>query len=138
MNTSLIQLERTLIPWLPYIFGLWMLLAVYLTLAPPELLSSAAKAGSPELGHVILFGGWTLLFGSLILANTRRKISIFTIVLTGIIFGACIEVLQIFMPFSRTGSWADIGFNTVGAVSAGCFIYIYKYKLRKKKAKKQR
>ncbi|MFW6348557.1 MAG: VanZ family protein, partial [Cyclonatronaceae bacterium] len=59
----------------------------------------------------------------------RQNISVLLIVLAGILFGALIEVLQILMPFSRTGEWTDIGFNTIGALLAGGLLLLYKKRL---------
>lgn len=130
MISLLKKLETLITPWLPYLFAGWMLLATYFTLVPVDLLSSAAKVGNPNLGHVVLFGGWTLLLGLLLITYyKRRNVSVVLIVLAGIFFGALIEVLQILMPFSRTGEMGDIGFNTIGAVLAGVVLFAYKKRL---------
>lgn len=139
MISLLKKLETFLTPWLPYLFMSWMAFATYLTLVPPDLLNSASKLGNPKLGHVVLFGGWTLLFGLLLITYYKRQnISVWLIVLAGIVFGACIEALQYLMPFSRTGTLADIGFNTIGAMAAGSILFLYKKKLRSREKKKAR
>lgn len=127
------RLEPYFAIWIPYLFVGWMALATYLTLVPADLLTSAAKVGNPKVGHVILFGGWTLLFGLLLIIYFRRQnISVILIVAAGIAFGAFIEFLQYMMPFSRSGTLADIGFNTIGAVMAGGIIYMYKKTLHER------
>jgi glycopeptide antibiotics resistance protein len=118
---------RRIAPFLPVLFAVWMLLAMYLTLFPSDLLTSAARLGNPKLGHVILFGGWTFLFGLLLFEYfKKRSFSILAIVLAGILFGAAIELMQYLMPFDRSGSLADIGFNTVGAAGAGLMLWLYR------------
>ena len=121
------KLLEKLSPFLPLLLLLWMGLALYLTLSPGDLLTSAAKMGNPKVGHVILFGGWTLLFGlTLIVYFGRSSVSILLIVVAGIVFGAIVEVLQSLMPFDRQGSLSDVGLNTIGAVIAGLMLLFLK------------
>ena len=131
------KLETLITPWLPYLFLSWMGLATYFTLVPIDLLNSAAKMGDPNLGHVVLFGGWTLLFGLLLITYYKRQnVSVLVIVAAGIVFGAFIELLQFMMPFSRTGTLGDIGFNTIGALLAGGLLFLYKKRLYNRQEKK--
>ncbi len=104
-----------------------MALALYLTLFPGDLLTSAARLGNPKVGHVILFGGWTLLFGlTIMLYFEKKSISILLIVISGIVFGAIVELMQFMMPFDRSGSLYDVGLNTIGAGIAGIMLLIFK------------
>ncbi|MCH8558344.1 MAG: VanZ family protein [Balneolia bacterium] len=121
------RLLKKLAPFLPFLLLLWMGLALYLTLFPGDLLTSAARLGNPKVGHVILFGGWTLLFGlTVMIYFGRSTVSIFLIVLAGILFGAVVEVMQFMMPFDRQGSVTDVGLNTIGAVIAGLMLLLFK------------
>jgi len=107
-----------------YLF-IWMCLALYLPLFPTELLISAAKLGNPKVGHIILFGGWTFLFGlTMMVFFEKPGISLILVVIAGILFGALVEGLQYLMPHGRTGSLADVGFNTIGAVAAGAVLFV--------------
>jgi hypothetical protein len=116
-----ISFERLIKPLLPFLFGLWMIIVLYLTIAPPTMIKTASTIINPGLGHVILFGGWTLLLGFTLLINLERKdLSLFVLWISGILFGACIELMQYLMPFGRSGSFVDIGLNTIG-----CTIAVY-------------
>ncbi|MCH8569473.1 MAG: VanZ family protein [Balneolales bacterium] len=124
---SLNQFEKTIAPFLPMLLLVWMCLALWLTLFPSELISSAAKLGNPKLGHVILFGGWTFLLGiTLMLTFDMTKISILLIIVAGVVFGAFVELLQYLMPFNRSGNITDILFNTVGCLLAGSLLAFYR------------
>lgn len=114
-------------PVLPLLLLGWMILALYLTLFPGEMLVAAARWGNPKLGHVILFGGWTFLFGLNMMVFFRRPFfPIYATLLIGILFGASIEMMQTLMPYGRTGTLADIGYNSVGVVIAGVLLWIYR------------
>lgn len=116
-----ISFERFLKPLLPFMFGIWMIIVIYLTIAPPSMLKTASTVIHPGLGHVILFGGWTLLLGFTLLINLEKKdLSLFVLWISGILFGAFIELMQYIMPFGRSGSLVDIGLNTIG-----CTIAVY-------------
>ncbi len=120
-------------PFLPVLLFFWMVLAMYLTLFPAEFITTAAKLGNPKLGHVILFGGWTFLFGiTMMIYFEKPRISLFLVVLAGIVFGGFVELLQYLMPYDRTGSPADVGFNTIGAVAAGAALFFLRKKIEPK------
>lgn len=112
---------------LPVLLIGWMFLALYLTLFPGEMLVTAARWGNPKLGHIILFGGWTFLFGLNMMVYFKRPFfPIYLMLIMGIIFGAVVEMMQFMMPYGRTGTLADIGFNTAGVMAAGLLLWIYR------------
>lgn len=120
-------LLKHIAPVLPLLLLGWMILALYLTLFPGDMLITAARWGNPKLGHVILFGGWTFLFGLNMMVYFRRPFfPIYITLLIGIFFGAAVEMMQGLMPFGRTGTLADIGFNTIGVGIAGLLLWGYR------------
>ncbi|MCC5934029.1 MAG: VanZ family protein [Balneolales bacterium] len=116
-------------PVLPLLLFGWMILAMYLTLFPGDMLVSAARWGNPKLGHVILFGGWTFLFGmNMMVFFNKPRFPVFLMILIGIIFGAIVELMQFAMPYGRSGMVSDIGYNAVGASLAGLMLWFYRSK----------
>lgn len=112
-------IERFLRPVLPFLFTAWMIIVLYFTIAPPELIRTASSWIHPGFGHVVLFGGWTTLLGFTLLINMKKNsLPLFIIWLSGVLFGAVIEVLQFVMPYGRTGSLTDVGLNTIGCTVA--------------------
>ncbi|AXJ00031.1 VanZ like family protein [Cyclonatronum proteinivorum] len=104
-----------------------MILALYLTLFPGDMLVTAARWGDPKLGHIILFGGWTFLFGlTMIVFFKRPFFPLYAMLIIGILFGATVEMMQALMPYGRTGSLADIGYNTIGVSLAGLLLWLYR------------
>lgn len=126
-----ISFERFIKPLLPFLFGIWMIAVVYLTIAPPTMIKTASTIIHPGLGHVILFGGWTLLLGFTLLINLGKKnLSLFVLWIAGILFGAFIEFMQFVLPFGRSGSFIDIALNTIGCTLAVYILAAYQ-KFRK-------
>jgi len=122
-----ISIEQRIQPLLPFLFGIWMIIVLYFTIAPPAMIQSASSFIHPALGHVILFGGWTLLLGFTLLINLKRhRFSLFILWISGIGFGAIIELLQYLLPFERSGSFLDIGLNTIGCTIAVLVLLIYR------------
>ncbi len=90
-----------------------------------QLAVSSSLFSFSKLGHFGMFGGWTGLVGLyyLIVKNNLNP-PLLAITLSGIMFGAGIEILQHIMPFNRTGSMVDIFYNSLGCITAH-FILIY-------------
>lgn len=67
------------------------------------------------------------MFGlTIMLYFEKKSISILLIVISGIVFGAIVELMQFMMPFDRSGSLYDVGLNTIGAGIAGIMLLIFK------------
>ncbi len=119
MNFLSPGLKQALKYIIPILFVFWMLVSLYLTLFPSELLIERSKMHHPKIGHVILFGGWTFLLGlTQIFSRGKYTQPLWVVFLAGVAFGASVELLQFVLPFDRQGSIIDIGYNTIGSTIA--------------------
>lgn len=91
---------------------------LFATLSPSDLIGGGRLGSYDKLGHVILFGSWTYLFGIYRYVYQPNKPSLFTIFLVGVLFGISVEVLQYLLPFDRSADLFDIAFDAIGAFIA--------------------
>lgn len=97
-----------------------------LTLIPAGMLSHNQIFSYDKLGHMLLFGSWTLLLGiyhSIAYTNNTNLLVIF---LLGISFGIFIEILQYSLPFlNRHADIYDILFDAIGCLLAVWVLKIF-------------
>lgn len=124
---NILLFEKIMRPLLPFFFSVWMILLMYLTIAPPSMIKAASSLIHPGLGHVILFGGWTVLLGFTLIINFKKAdVSLFLLWFAGVGFGAIIEMLQLVLPYGRQGSITDVLLNTVGCTIAVIILNFYR------------
>jgi hypothetical protein len=127
---NILLFEKIMRPLLPFLFTIWMFIVMYLTIAPPSMIKAASTIIHPGLGHVILFGGWTVLLGFTLIINLKKAdVSLILLWFAGVGFGAFIEILQVILPFGRHGSITDALLNAVGCTIAVVILNYYR-KLR--------
>ncbi|MFU8859856.1 MAG: VanZ family protein [Cyclonatronaceae bacterium] len=104
---------------IPFLFGIWMLITLYLTAMPAKYLVESRVFQYDKLGHFALFGGWAFLYG-LFMMYYRRKtdVGLNRIFWIGFLFGAFIEMYQYLMPVNRSGSIYDLAANALGCLAA--------------------
>ena len=104
---------------IPFLFGIWMLITLYLTVMPAEYLVESRVFQYDKLGHFALFGGWAFLYG-LFMMYYRRKtdVGLNRIFWIGFMFGAMVEMYQYLMPVNRSGSLYDLSANALGCLAA--------------------
>lgn len=98
------------------LFGLLTLLMLILTLIPAGSLGPSPIWSYDKLGHFLLFGSWTFLFGAYLYVNNSYKLNLFTIFFVGVSFGILIEVFQYLLPFGRSAELFDIAFDSLGCL----------------------
>lgn len=104
---------------LPYILLVWTLIILYLTMAPSDTLPDSVIFDYDKLGHLAVFGGWTMFVGLFILVSLEKLyFPMKWIALSGFLFGGLIEILQYVTPFNRSASWADAVANGIGCAFA--------------------
>lgn len=101
---------------IPSLFVLLTLIMLFLTLVPANTLGSSAIWGYDKLGHFLLFGSWTFLFGAFLYINNTYKLNLFTTFFVGVSFGIIIEVFQYLLPFNRSADLFDIAFDSLGCL----------------------
>lgn len=102
---------------------------LYLTLSPPDEIPKQALFKFDKAGHFIIFFGWTSLFGLLRVAQSGKKARLISILLSAILFGLMIELLQHMMPFKRNAEMLDMVSNVAGSLTALFPIYILRKKV---------
>ncbi len=101
----------------------WSLVAFVLLLCPQAQTTGEVSISTANLGHLLLFGGWTVLAGLAQLSAAAERINLRVLWIGMVLLGALTELLQALLPFDRTGSLFDVFLNAVG-VSLGCaFLY---------------
>ncbi len=124
---NILLFEKIMRPVLPLLFSVWMVLLMYLTIAPPSMIKAASSFINPGLGHVILFGGWTVLLGFTLIINLKKiDVSLLLLWVAGVGFGAIIEILQLVLPYGRQGSVTDVLLNAVGCTIAVLILSFYR------------
>jgi glycopeptide antibiotics resistance protein len=130
MNTSLFR-NPYIIRSIPWIIGIWTIIILYLTVTPSDSLGDYKLFEYDKLGHAVIFGGWTFLLGMTQLVYRKKTEALmWPIALTGILFGATIELMQYILPFNRNASWEDIIANIVGCVLALVLLLYIKRNIR--------
>ncbi|TVQ12884.1 MAG: hypothetical protein EA364_07710 [Balneolaceae bacterium] len=112
---------------IPFLFGIWMLITLYLTAMPAEYLVKSRVFNYDKLGHFALFGGWAFLYGLFVMYYRRKTdVGLKRIFWVGFIFGAMIELYQYTMPVNRSGNLADLVANGLGCLAAVLALSIIK------------
>lgn len=91
---------------------------LFVTLSPADLVGGKQLGSYDKVGHMVLFGSWTFLYGIYRYVSQPDKPSLFTIFLVGVLFGISVEVLQYLLPFDRSAELFDIAFDAIGAFIA--------------------
>lgn len=94
------------------------LVVVFFTLFPSDLIGGSRLGRFDKVGHMVLFGSWTYLYGLYRYFRYPDRPSLFTIFLVGIFFGTVIELMQFVLPFDRSPELFDIAFDALGAFLA--------------------
>lgn len=91
-----------------------------LTLMPTDVLGDNKIWNYDKLGHMVLFGGWTLTLGlyNQIGNFPIPKLNKWSIGGLGITFGLLIEVLQYALPLNRHADPVDFAFDILGCLLA--------------------
>jgi VanZ family protein len=104
---------------IPYLFGIWMVITLYLTAMPAKYLVESRVFQYDKLGHFALFGGWAFLYGLFVMYYRRKTdVGLKRIFWIAFLFGAFIEVYQHIMPVNRSGNLADLAANGLGCLAA--------------------
>ncbi len=94
-----------------------------LTLLPSDKLTKTDFPQFDKIAHIIVFGGWTYLFGLVRFSYTRTPTSFWSIdLLAGIGFGLSIELLQHFLPINRSADFYDFLADLLGILIAIYFL----------------
>ena len=100
------KLTPTLFRWLAIIWTVIMLIGC---LTPHSELPDELVAWNDKGQHVAIFALFALLWR---LAGLKFS----TVVITGLVFGALIEVLQYVLPINRSADWADFFADSIGVI----------------------
>lgn len=87
----------------------WTIIILIGCLTPHDQLPDTLLDWSDKLQHLAIFALFTLLW---IEAGYSPGI----VVITGILFGGLIEILQYSLPINRSGDWEDLVADSIGAV----------------------
>ena len=125
-------MNRSLVPFLKehpsvLIYGVTVLTAatLLLTLLPGDYIINKSIWSYDKLGHALLFGVWTFLFGLYQRLNHPSLAHPFIIFTVGILFGGLIELLQYLLPIQRHADWLDLGVDALGAFIAILAIHYF-------------
>lgn len=95
------------------------LLMLALTLLPAETFSHHEIWSYDKIGHLLLFGSWTLLLGLYHNISRAGNTNFWVIFLIGTSFGILIELLQHSLPsLNRHADIVDVIFDTIGCLLA--------------------
>lgn len=127
MNQSLIRYLREhpfiLLPGIAVL----TVATILLTLIPSEYLVKSKIWDFDKLGHILLFGFWTFLFGLHQMIHFPQKTKPWIIFAMGLTFGGIIELLQFILPIHRHADFLDLGFDALGAFFAALALrYLFK------------
>ena len=104
---------------IPFLFGIWMIITLYLTAMPAKYLVESRVFQYDKLGHFALFGGWAFLYGLFVMYYRRKTdVGLKRIFFIGFLFGASVELYQYLMPINRSGNLADLAANGLGCLAA--------------------
>jgi VanZ family protein len=95
------------------------LVTLTLTLVPAEMLSQNKIWSYDKVGHMLLFGGWTLLLGLYHNISQQNTTNFWIIFIIGLSFGILIELLQYSLPsINRHADIYDVLFDAIGCLVA--------------------
>ena len=118
MSRSLLKLLNNYGYLLPILLVGVTLGMLILTLIPVDFLGPSRIWSYDKLGHLLLFGGWTFLFGLYLYSANAYRLHLFSIFTVGVLFGVLIEVLQYLLPLNRHAELFDIAFDSLGSLIA--------------------
>lgn len=96
-----------------------VLLIVYGTLLPSDMIVKSKLFSFDKVIHAIGFGGLTALIWLHLKRNGQTDRSLDVQALAwGIAAGALIEILQYLMPVNRSAEWADLFADIIGSLIA--------------------
>jgi VanZ family protein len=117
------------------------LLIIYLSTVSGEKVSKVSWFTFPHIDkivHLLMYLTLSITVSYEIVRN-KEKISVqktlIIIVLFAILFGGAMELVQEYFTTTRSGDWADFGFNVIGASLCIPFFLIYNRNLNKKHLK---
>lgn len=99
------------------------LVTIGLTLMPADQILPARVWSYDKLGHLFMFGGWTLAVGYYRYITSPSTINLFSIFLIGILFGVLVEGLQYLLPIHRQADFFDIAYDALGCFIAVIMLY---------------
>ncbi|SMO71489.1 VanZ family protein [Fodinibius sediminis] len=95
------------------------IVTLLLTLLPAETFSQNEIWSYDKVGHLLIFGTWTLLLGLNHSISRAGNTNLWIIFLLGISFGIIIEILQYSLPsLNRHADVYDVVFDTIGCLLA--------------------
>jgi len=100
------------------LIGTLTLITLFLTLIPSDKLISSNIWTYDKLGHLLMFGSWTYLFGIYQYTSSYDNLNLLTIFLVGVSFGLVVELLQYLLPVNRNADLFDIAFDSLGSLIA--------------------
>lgn len=89
-----------------------------LTLMPADLMGENKLWSYDKLGHVVLFGSWSLVLGLYYQVYKSKPVKYWVIFVSGSAFGLLIEILQQILPVNRQGDPIDFLFDLLGCLIA--------------------
>lgn len=95
------------------------IIVLALTLMPADMLSQNKIFSYDKIGHLLMFGSWTFLIGLYHSISGTGNTNLWVIFLSGLLFGALIEVLQYSVPsLNRHADVYDVVFDALGCLFA--------------------
>lgn len=99
------------------------LVTLMLTLLPVDRFMPSNVWSYDKLGHLVIFGGWTFMVGYYRYLSSPKALSLFSIFLTGILFGIIVEGLQYILPLNRMADLFDVAYDALGCFIATLILY---------------
>jgi glycopeptide antibiotics resistance protein len=108
----------------------WSVIMLILFLLPANSLSNAPSVPFvSELSHLILFAGFTLFLvwdRTKIKSLSRPSLQIYAwAVISSLVFGLCVEILQYLCGFGRAAEILDVVFDLTGSILSAVAIALY-------------
>lgn len=104
------------------LFTVLTIVTLLLTLLPPDNLQGRSLVQYDKLGHFLMFFGWSFMLGFALIIDSKKPAPLFFIFVAGSMFGISIEVIQEFLPYGRSASYADAIADVIGSLSAVLFL----------------
>jgi VanZ family protein len=117
---EVIQRFRLLIGGL---YSMTTLLILFGTLMPGSNLPEYQVFNYDKLVHAGAFMAWTLATGITWRAFQPKRVSLNVLIVTPLLFGIAIEILQGLLPTNRSPEWMDIVFDAIGTF-LGVLLYL--------------
>tara|TARA_R110002096_G_scaffold326134_1_gene520032 strand:- start:14237 stop:14581 length:345 start_codon:yes stop_codon:yes gene_type:complete len=88
------------------------------TLSPAKNLSTINIWDYDKLGHFLMFGVWTFLYGLSQAVRQKRKPNLWMVFILGSAYGLLIELLQFVLPTNRSPETLDFIADMIGSALA--------------------